>query len=394
MTSELVEVEGQTVTAAALKNTEATLLRQRQAAPSVSDAISAEEIASSGASDVADAMTRVTGASVVEGKYVFIRGLGDRYGNSNMNGSPLPSPNPDKQSVPMDLIPAGLLDNVVVQKTFTPDKPGNFSGGSVDLATRDFPGYRTFTFSSSVGYNTATTGESILWTPGGSKDWLGYDDGKRAIPDYVMENPELAEAVPDNFYTISGFPDSSYLNTGVKTADLVNYMDSSARAFNPDMTPERRDAPLDQSYSFSYGDDYRLFGKPLGVLASLTYSHKYRYYGDGVYREFAGGGQNSRRLSQDFDLKEEQGTDDVLWGGMLNLKYKLHPSHKIGFNYIRNQNGESKSRSLWGKAYKIDNDTARFTYFANVISYAERQLNSTQFSGEHYGMLGSDLRAE
>ena len=127
------------VEAKALRNTGAALLKERQKAPAVSDAISAEEISRAGLGDDAEAMSHVTGASVVEGKYVYIRGLGDRYSSVQLNGSSLPNADPDKRSVPMDLFPTSLLDNIVTTKSFTPDKPGNFTGGAVNIGTKAFP---------------------------------------------------------------------------------------------------------------------------------------------------------------------------------------------------------------------------------------------------------------
>ena len=156
---QVVQTEGIEVIARVEKNNEASLLKLRQKSNSVSDAISAEQITRSGSSDAAAAMTRVTGASVVGGKYVYVRGLGDRYANTRINGALAPSPDPDKQAVPMDMIPTAMLDNIVVEKTFTPDKPGNFSGGSVDMTTKDMPEGRLLSFNTSASYNTQTTFE-------------------------------------------------------------------------------------------------------------------------------------------------------------------------------------------------------------------------------------------
>ncbi|NIQ04315.1 MAG: TonB-dependent receptor plug domain-containing protein, partial [Aliifodinibius sp.] len=117
-------------------NTEALLLKKRQLSNSVSDAISAEAISRTGSGNAAEAMTQVTGASVVDGKYVYIRGLGERYSSTMLNGAELPSADPEKKAVHMDMFPSNLLDNIVTLKTFTPDKPGNFSGGMVDVGTK------------------------------------------------------------------------------------------------------------------------------------------------------------------------------------------------------------------------------------------------------------------
>ena len=114
-------------------------MKQRQNSTVVSDAISSQEIARSGSSNAAGALERVTGASIVEGRHVFVRGLGGRYANTRLNGSVLPSPDPDKQSLPMDLIPTSVLDNIVIEKSFAPNRPGDFAGGSIDLNITAIP---------------------------------------------------------------------------------------------------------------------------------------------------------------------------------------------------------------------------------------------------------------
>ena len=386
MAQQAQEIKGIVVKVKAMKNTEAALLAQRKSSVAVSDATSSEQMSASGAGNAAEAMTHVTGASVVGGKYVYIRGLGDRYTNTSLNGLSMPSADPDKQTFQMDLIPTQMLDNVVVQKTFTADKPGDFSGGSLALSTRDFPEYRQFTFSSSMGYNTNTTGKSILGYDGGDRDWLGEDDGTRGVPQEILNNPELADEVPEGVRFINGTPE--------EWQDVIDYMVESSKEFNTQMAPERVDAPLDQSYSVSYGDRLSLFDRNLGVMGSLTYRRSYSYYDNGYYGEYRLISTGSTSLNKDMGLSDSQGSDEVHWGGMLSLQYLPHPNHKIGANYVYNRNGESVTRYLSGKAYELDNDTARFTYRTRLLDYTERTLGSVQLSGEHTKFLGDGIKAE
>jgi hypothetical protein len=140
METESFETDVLVVEAEAVTNSEASLLKLRQKATSVSDAISAEEISKSGSGDAAAAMKKVTGASVVGGKYVYVRGLGDRYTSTSLNGAEVPSADPDRKSFQMDLIPSSMLENINTQKTFTPDKPGTFTGGLGRCTTKRFSG--------------------------------------------------------------------------------------------------------------------------------------------------------------------------------------------------------------------------------------------------------------
>ena len=136
LAEETEQLDEVVVQAQAARDSEAGLLKKRAKAATVMDAISAETIGKSASSTAASAIKKVTGASVTDGKFVNVRGLGGRYVNAQLNGAELPSASPNKNSVPLDLFPAGLLDNIVTSKTFTPDKPGNYTGGNVNLSTK------------------------------------------------------------------------------------------------------------------------------------------------------------------------------------------------------------------------------------------------------------------
>ena len=144
---EAIQQEEIVVEAKARQNTEAALLSARKKAASVGDAISAEQVRKSPDKDAAEVLRRVTGLSVSDGKYVFVRGLGERYSSTEVDGVRLASPDQNRRVVPLDLIPARLLESIVVQKTYTADRPGEFGGGDVQVRTRDFPGKRTWSLS-------------------------------------------------------------------------------------------------------------------------------------------------------------------------------------------------------------------------------------------------------
>ncbi len=374
------EVEGIRVEARFEKRTEAALMRLRQRAMTVSDAISAEDISRSGSGNAADAMSKVTGATVVDGKFVYVRGLGDRYANTNLNGSPLPSPDPDKQAVPMDLIPAGLLDNIVVEKTFAPDKPGDFAGGSTNLSTKDYPERRTLKFSVKTGYNSETSLENgVLTQEGSGTDWLGYDDGLRDVPSFVgsdtmghrlaSENPKLfARNYRDSM------PDSVTV--------LVNYLHDMSNSFRPEMNASTHKAPLNYGYSLSFGDMFTIKDRPLGVVASLTYSRNQQAVRDGRTGLYLGAG-----LSEEASAVLQRGSDEVLWGGLASFNYDLHTNHKLSLSFIHNRSGEEVSEYNPGTYYyHLNNrdDSLRVRW----LKYTERRLSTWQLGGSHNSVLG------
>lgn len=375
------ELTGETVTveARALENTEALLLKKRQLSNSVSDAISAEAISRSGSGNAAEAMTQVTGASVVDGKYVYIRGLGDRYSSTMLNGAELPSSDPEKKAVHMDMFPSNLLDNIVTLKTFTPDKPGNFSGGMVDVATKNYPEKFTLKFSTGSSYNTLASLQSdYLSYRGGSKDWLGMDDGTRDIPDEI-KNPK----------------DIPTLSQARANPESAQTLDQASKSFNSVMSPVAEKTPVNQSYALSIGNQIHAIGRPFGYMVSFSYKRDYSFYNDGRTARWQVPGDVSKvqELNPKILLDDSKGTDEVNWGGLISLNTKLSNNNEVSANVFYTRSGESSSRYLvgtWPEQFGINTDA----YFeTRVLKYVERSLQSYQLSGEHYfeKLLGMKL---
>ncbi len=370
LVSEAIETEEVVVTARMILNNEASLLKDRQKSNSVSDAISSELISRSGSSNAGDAMTKVTGASVVGGKYVYIRGLGERYSSTHINGTELPSADPDKKSFNMDLFPTGILDNIVTVKSFTPDKPGNFSGGIVDIGTKSYPEQFTLKLSGSSSYNTSSTfNKNFLTYNGGGSDWLGSDDGSRKIPD-ILNNPDLV------------IPSVTTARTNTEQAKLL---DEISKSFFPEMSPKKGTAPINQSYSLSIGDQTQLFEMPLGFLGSYSYNRNYSFYENGTSGRWklTGNVNTIETLDELQLLKDSKGTDEVNWGGLITFNLKPHPKHQVGVDVVYTQSGQSTARFLEGRWLEQFNDAPNAILETRVLSYTERNLQSYQFHGKH-----------
>lgn len=155
----------------------------QRATSQVASFLRPEDLVRQGDSNAALALTRVSGLSVVGGKFAYVRGLGDRYSSALLNGSPLPSPQPLRRTVPLDLFPSGVLNDITVQKTYSPNYPGEFGGGVIDLRTLKSPTEDFFKVKAGIGANTETTGRRSIFVRGGDRDTLGFDDGTRDIPE-------------------------------------------------------------------------------------------------------------------------------------------------------------------------------------------------------------------
>ena len=228
------------VTARAEQNSEVSMLAIQQKAPVVTDGISAELMSRSSSSDAGDALKRVTGITIVGGKYTYVRGLGERYSNTQVNGADIPSPEPNRRVVPMDIFPAGLLENIQVSKTFSPDQPGDFSGGSVQIKTREFPSKFTFSISTSAGYHSQTSFKDIQTYDGGSWDFFGVDDGTRALPEMLKTQAADQPVRKRGRFSTTGF-----------TAEEIQQF---GQAFANVWQPKTKTAPANQGYSISIGN--------------------------------------------------------------------------------------------------------------------------------------------
>lgn len=361
------------VEAAAVKNTENALMTVQKKSAMLLDAVTADQFSRTGDSDAGAAVKRVVGVTIESGKYVYVRGLGDRYSKSLLNGSDIPSLDPNKNAIQLDLFPSNLLDNLVVYKTFSPELPGDFTGGLVNITTKEFPDRFTLQASASVGLNSqASFADDFLTYNGGTTDWLGYDDGKRSLP------AELKGYTQDNF------PSPQRPNPNHQEIERVSDA-FKTNQFDPVATKQNN---INQSYSFSLGNQFNVFGKQLGVIGGLTYNRKFNNFNNGTFAQWRPITESTTDLlhNQQYDLRDNRSEDEVTWGALLNVNLKINNNHKIGVNFIKNQSGSNEARyleGLWDGKEPIDPQNPDNFYQSRTLSWMERGFESGQLKGEH-----------
>jgi len=349
------------ITAKANNRTEAALLSIQKKSANVLEGLSAEQMKRSGDSDAATALKRITGINVVGGKYIFIRGLSDRYSKTTLNAAEIPGLDPNRNTVQMDIFPSSLIENIIVYKTFSPDLPADFTGGLVDIQTRDFPEKFQLDAGISFGYNTqASFNSNFLTYQGSSTDILGFDNGFRKIPNSAYYN------IPD--YTAKA-----------KHQELTNI----STDFNKIMAPSMNNSFLNSKFSISVGDQKRI-GKEsqLGYVFGFSYKYVNEYYENGTKGRYKLGGAGESQLITEHKYNDIQGTSEALWGVLLNTSYKINANHKIGLNVFKNQSGMSAARYMIGK--KPSDDADDLFIETRVLQWLERSLNTGQIRGEHY----------
>ncbi|MBN2538210.1 TonB-dependent receptor [candidate division WOR-3 bacterium] len=358
-----IRLDAVAVTAERARSTVAGLLSSQQRAPTVSSGISAEQISKAPDARASDVLKRVTGLSVVDGKYVFVRGLNERYSSATLNGSTLPSPEPDRRVVPFDIFPSGLLDDIVITKTFAPNLPGEFAGGSIRLTTKDFPDNRITRFGASGGMNSGTTFRDFATYHGGALDFLGFDNGTRRMPAAIRETSGGKPLVERG---LSGY--------GFTEEELERFGESFANVWSPVL----RKAPMNGSFDLTYGDRHEISGRPLGYLASLTYKNSYSFRDqESTYYYVMGAGDTLEPRHSIDTLRSSQ--FDVLWGGIFNVSYKPSPAAKLGFKTTYTRSAQDEVVTY----YILPNRDHNLDEMGHRLRWIQRSLLSTGLSGEH-----------
>jgi outer membrane receptor protein involved in Fe transport len=348
------QLEAVRTTAAAERGTVNEALDQQRTATGIVNSVTAEQITKSPDSDAAQAVQRVSGVTVQDGKYVFVRGLGERYTTASLNGARIPSPEPEKRVVPLDLFPSGLLQAITTSKTFTPDQSGDFSGAQVDIRTREFPARRQITYSVTTGFNSATTGSTILTAPRAGGERLAWVGDKRNLPWLV--------ASVGNMQTIT-------LNQGDKNL-LIN-------TFRNSWTPVTERAQPNVSTSMSVGGNDALLGHRVGYVASGTYSLSQDEKRDQI-RALADRGSTLGSTREMDRFEGSTGSSSVLWGGLLNLSTLLGTHTRLMLNNTYNRTADNDARSETGS---LESDGIRA--HIDRLQYVERSVRSNQLTAEH-----------
>lgn len=358
-----VEEEIETVVTLDKDSVEGQLLtRQRSAASG--DSIGRVEITKSNDRNAAEAAKRVVGANIEGSRFLFIRGLGERYTNALLDGFPLPSPEPDRQAVPLDLFPSQILESLTIVKTFTPDVPGDFAGGSVRIGTRRIPDELTIAGSVSIGFNTQSTFTPMLGYQGGSFDWLGIDDGSRS----------LSGEIPDA-KVVRGLEDGNgELITKERIAEYGNLLNSSLSA-------DRSLAPPNHSGNFVIANSWKVgdWGK-VGVMGALVYDRRFERRVDAKLAGYGlGTGEDDvDGLRRTNDLTYERGTDKVSWGALAAVTLQIGEDHTISVTGLHTRASDKEASVVTGfheeRGARVS-DT-RLSFVSRAMTFGELQGKS------------------
>ena len=351
-----------TVQAEYKKNTENAILRMKLKSANMIDGISASSFRKTGDSDAASAMRRIPGISVANGKYIFIRGIGDRYNKTILNGLDIPGLDPDRNTLQMDIFPTALIDNMIVNKTFSAELPADFTGGLVNIELISFPNEKKQSISFRAGYNPNFHLRSdYLDYQGGKTDFLGFDDGTRTIP---------AEINIPSFPQIIGNPNGSEAQ---RYLDILN-------SFNKNLAAKEAQSLIDGGLSMNFGDQIKKEKRTIAYNFMLNYRNNTEFYKDALFARYGLPGDQDKTEMDTLEYqKGNYGVNTVMLSSLAGFAVKTLKA-KYSFTAMHLQNGESSA----GIFDFINNDEGSFfTGYQHNLSYSQKSLTNLHIAAKY-----------
>jgi len=329
--------------------------------PEVVSVLSTADIARTGEGDIAGALQRVTGLSVVGSGFVYVRGLGDRYSSSLLNGSPLPSPEPLRRVVPLDIFPTNITSSALVQKSYSVNFPGEFGGGVINLTTLAVPDETFFQVGSSIAIDTETTGKLGYTYEGSDLDWLGFDDGERTVPGFIKNAGRTGASLP--------------------TSQIINLSNAQTTLLQRNL-----DIPPNLSGDFSFGTATDVGDTRIGVIASGGINNGWRT------RDAIQQATDDQQGTVQRDFRTILTDNRVLVNGLLGLGAEFG-EHKVRLTNLYIHDTLKQGRLGAGSTSNISNVDGNPALIEQNTNWFERQLIDTQAVGEfRFGDLSLDVR--
>jgi Outer membrane protein beta-barrel family/CarboxypepD_reg-like domain/TonB-dependent Receptor Plug Domain len=335
----------------ARKETVNSLIAFQKNTNTVASVISAETIRRSPDKNTGDVLKRIPGASVQEGKYLVVRGLSDRYNQAMLNGILLSSTEPDRKTFSFDLFPAAMIDNIIMNKAFVPELPGEWAGGLVQVNTKEIPTSDFLTIQIGSGFNSQTIGRDFYQAKGGKLDWLGIDNGTRELPSGLPTKSKFAESTPQQ---LNGY----------------------GKQFRNVWTSASGSAPLNSSFQLNGGFSGKLFHKKVGGSFGIVYNQSNRRL------QFDNAIIGNSQGDYEVQFNNQRYSREVLAGALANFTVQLNNNNRISFKNIINVNSSNFSIKRIGKDFILGpgfGDNVK----AEEIGFRQNTFFNTQLIGDH-----------
>ena len=417
-------IKGMDVVAKRVKANDGYMEKMKMNSATTLDFISSEVMKKTGDASVVNAIARVSGVST-NGGLITVRGIGDRYVRTTLNGSRIPTLDPLTNNIKLDIFPSSLVDNIVITKTQSADLPGDWAGAYISVETKDYPDKLTVNIESQFGYNSQTTFKNFITSDRSNTDWLGFDGGLRIRDTDGLSSPNLAPSTYQQMVAlglgdyfaqqgINGWQDGdaqseAYFRMGLVQLGLLpaaqfndpsavqNARDqynttykpqafnainpngtSYARGFSNNWNTKFRRAPINFSQSFSIGDQKTLFGKELGFIFGFKYGSAIRFDPNGISQRVGDETLGYLFERQDNAIISRE-TNSI--SALLNLAYKLNKNNKVSLMFMPNIIGNNDVASFEEMPQGLINQEAAVS---KNIFYEQRKQLIYQYSSQHY----------
>lgn len=419
MESSAQSVKEVQIVAKAVKAKEYYLENMKKKSATTIDFVSSETMKKTGDANVTAAIARVAGVST-NGAFITVRGIGDRYVKTTVNGSRIPTLDPFTNNIKLDLFPASLIDNVLITKTSSPDLPGDWAGAYISVETKDYPDQLTVNVESSVGYNNQSSFKDIYSSQHSKTDWLGYDNSLRDIDhnNFVTAIPAPSQYMQfvalglGDYYNSLGVTDDNWnkapdeyfklglVQLGLLSPALINdakavstardiyltgdYASDAFKKINENVSPSAKkfpanwdipvkQGPLNFSENLSIGNQINVFGRPLGFIAGVRYGSSTQFDPEAISQRSrslgVGGLESNQKLGSTVETNG--------WNALFNAACKLNSNNSVSLLFMPNFIGVNKVR----KGYDQGDQTTTVT---QTQLYEQRRQMVYQLKTEHY----------
>ena len=341
------------------------LIQYQKNTNTVASVISAESIRRSPDRNTSEVLKRVPGTSIQDGKYLIVRGLADRYNQALLNGVLLGTTEPDRKSFSFDIFPATMIDNIIINKAFVPELPGEWAGGLVQVNTRDVPLNNFLTVQIGTGFNSQTIGRDFYTYQGGRYDWLGFDDGTRALP--------------------ASFPTSKQF-TALSRGEQIEYGKKFENTWSSSLKSSAVIPALNTSFQISGGVNTNVGRNKLGGILALTYNRSVRnlQFNNSIYNiNEVNLNDKKYEATPSFAYNNNRYSQDVLLGALGNLTLQLGANSKVSFKNIININSTDYVTRRTGKDYEGLSGNIGDNVRASELAFRTNTFFNTQLTGDH-----------
>ncbi len=358
MSENAVALEGVTVTGIKKTNTEVSMINTTRMSPLVSIGISGQQILRSQDRDASEVIRRLPGTTIINDRFIVVRGLSQRYNSVWLNNTATPSSEADAKAFSFDVIPASMIENMMIIKSPAPELPADFSGGFVKITTVNVPEKNSFFVSYGIGIAEGTTFNDFQKYKGSSTDWLGFDNGSRSLPAGTPANISILDVATN--------------------PEIHNKLTEIGQAMNKNWTVQTIKAPVDQKFSLGFNKRFRIGSQSFANITSLTYSNGYNH-DKIINNNYSIYDFKNNKSTYTDQFLDNQYTNSVKAGLMHNWIWYPAEGHKIEFRNLFNQIGMTRSTLRTGREWYNDGRYIK----ATELRYMSRSIYSGQLAGEH-----------